>query len=62
MSQAKLNILLDKWAAQAYSDPIILKEETTTGTRKINGKILTARLIDGLPTTRDNHAQNEKIL
>jgi hypothetical protein len=42
--QAKLNILIDKWAALAHSDPIILTEETTTGTIEINGKYLQADL------------------
>ena len=46
--QAKLNILMDKRAALAHSDPIILTEETTTSTIEINGKILTGRLTGSL--------------
>jgi hypothetical protein len=46
--QAKLNILMDKRAALAHSDPIILTEETTTSTIEINGKILTGKLTGSL--------------
>ena len=41
--QAKLNILMDKRAALAHSDPTIMTEETTTRTIEIHGKILTGR-------------------
>jgi hypothetical protein len=40
--------MMDKQAAQAHSDPIILTEETTTSTIEINGKILTGRLTGSL--------------
>jgi hypothetical protein len=54
--QAKLDILMDKWAALTHSDPIILTEETTTGTIEIH------RQTYGLLSARDNHAQNGKVL
>ena len=42
--QAKINILMDKRAASAHTDPSIPMEEMTTSTIHINGKVLTGQL------------------
>jgi hypothetical protein len=41
--QAKLNILMDKRAASAHTDPTIPTEEMTTRTIHINGNVLTGQ-------------------